>query len=218
MSLRVGDELVTSAKTVVIVDSIADELELQTVHNIEVADFHTYFVGNSNIYVHNADCGKIEIKFGNAGGNSARWVIDKSGNLLEVSGKLVEDFGGAAKGNLRSLAEEAEQVLAGKSGFPGDQGGHAIAHRFLKDQGSKNLFAQEGNFNMGAYKTLENDYARALQVPGTEVNFSHSFSDFVRSRPNKVTINTEILRNGRFFDAIKEQFNNTVGQIYQRRY
>ena len=31
----------------------------QTVYNFEVEDYHTYFVGNSEVWVHNANCGNV---------------------------------------------------------------------------------------------------------------------------------------------------------------
>jgi YD repeat-containing protein len=216
--LRAGDALISSDERILAIAAVSEELETATVYNIEVKDFHTYFVGDSKVFVHNADCGKIEIKYGQAGGNSARWLIDDQGRLLEVSGTLVEDFGGAAKGNFRSLAEKAEQVLAGRAGEVGDQGGHAIAHRFLQDQGSKNLFPQEANFNTSAYKKLENDYAEALRTPGTEVRFNHAFSDFDDVRPATVKVNTEIYRNNEFLQSIRETFDNAKGQFYGRRF
>ena len=47
------------------------------------------------------------------------------------------------------------QANAGKSGIDGDQGGHIIGHRFMDDQGTKNLFPQNANLNKSAFKTME---------------------------------------------------------------
>ena len=41
----------------------------------------------------------------------------------------------------------------------GDVGGHIAGYRFVKEQGAKNLFPQEANFNNSAYKTMENEFA-----------------------------------------------------------
>jgi murein DD-endopeptidase MepM/ murein hydrolase activator NlpD len=215
--LHAGDELVSADQRVLTIGAVSEEPETATVYNIEVKDFHTYFVGDAKVFVHNADCGKIVIK-ANAGRNTAEWVIDQNGKLLKVSGTLVEDFGGGAKGNYRSLAEKAEQLLAGKRGEVGDQGGHAIAHRFLKDQGSKNLFPQNGNLNTSAFKTLENDYAAALEMPGVEIKFEHSFSNFKGDRPQRIDIKTDVFQNGKFLTDITETFTNTRAQTYIRRF
>ena len=118
----------------------------------------------------------------------------------------------------RSLAEKAEQLLSGKSGEVGDQGGHAIAHRFLKDQGSKNLFPQNGNFNTSAFKKLELDYAATLEMPGVEIRFEHSFSDFKGNRPRHVDVETAVYQNGKFLRDIVESFSNLRGQLYNRRF
>ncbi|MAX86430.1 MAG: hypothetical protein CMI07_06055 [Oceanospirillaceae bacterium] len=34
-----------------------------------------------------------------------------------------------------------------------DDGGHIVGHRFMSDQGEKNLFPQKSNLNRGAYKS-----------------------------------------------------------------
>ncbi|MCE2597366.1 DNA/RNA non-specific endonuclease [Motilimonas cestriensis] len=199
--------------------SLEKELEPDTVYNIEVADFHTYFVGELKVLVHNDNCGNLEIVIGNQGGNHARWVVDGNGHPLEVSGKLTEDFGGAAAGNFRSSLEEAQALLTGRKGLSADEGGHLIAHRFMKDQGLKNLFPQNGNFNRGSFKVLENDYARALRVPGTEISFSHKLSSFDDiGRPNVLKVRTNIFRGGDLFDRIRHTFSNETGTQYTRRY
>ena len=55
--LGIGTSIVTRAgPTVQVASSVAGEA--QTVYNFEVADYHTYFVGQSALWVHN-DCGKI---------------------------------------------------------------------------------------------------------------------------------------------------------------
>jgi hypothetical protein len=127
-------------------------------------------------------------------------------------------FGGGAKGNYRSLTEKAAQLLAGKSGDVDDNGGHAIAHRFLKDQGTKNLFPQNGNCNTSAFKKLELDYADALKMPGVEIKFEHSFSDFNGNRTQRVDINTDVYQNGKFLNDIQETFTNARRQTYDRRF
>lgn len=59
--LREGDPLLTPSGEHRVVVSLVEEEGLETVHNIEVDEFHTYFVGELRIFVHNADCGEVEI-------------------------------------------------------------------------------------------------------------------------------------------------------------
>ena len=62
--------------------------ELETTYNLEVADFHTYYVSDAGVLVHNANCGRWmeELSddqlrsFGRAGKNSGFRVVDGSHN------------------------------------------------------------------------------------------------------------------------------------------
>ena len=66
--LKVGDELLDSNGSILLLESTEIELtdEPTKVYNFEVEDFHTYFVGECGVWVHNANCkvhenGEIEI-------------------------------------------------------------------------------------------------------------------------------------------------------------
>jgi hypothetical protein len=59
--LREGDPLLTSSGEDRLVVSLVEEEVQETVYNIEVEEFHTYFVGESRVFVHNADCGTVEV-------------------------------------------------------------------------------------------------------------------------------------------------------------
>jgi hypothetical protein len=48
-----GDELVAADGSVCIVESLRHRGEITTVHNLEVRDLHTYFVGEHAVWVHN---------------------------------------------------------------------------------------------------------------------------------------------------------------------
>lgn len=64
VSLRAGDILVLQSGRYVIVEKIQHEiLEAPiTVYNFEVADFHTYYVGDEGVLVHNMCAKKSDIK------------------------------------------------------------------------------------------------------------------------------------------------------------
>lgn len=104
------------------------------------------------------------------------------------------------------------------SGLAGDQGGHLVGHRFVLDQGPKNLFAQEANFNNSAFKTLENDYARYTSQ-GYEVNFSHTLGDFDPiGRPATLAVKYEVKdAAGNMVKSYSRKFLNEPGQTYVRR-
>ncbi|MEN6536804.1 MAG: DNA/RNA non-specific endonuclease, partial [Bryobacteraceae bacterium] len=151
----------------------------------------------------------------NVGKNSVTWVLDSEGNTVSATGTLRESFSGAA----RSSAEVRAQADAAASGIAGDQGGHLVAHRFVLDQGSVNLFPQEGNFNMSAFKTLENDYARYTSQ-GYQVDFSHTLGDFdpLTGRPSSLSVRYEVTdANGNVVDTFADKYLNQSGQVYVRR-
>ena len=54
----------------------------------------------------------------------------------------------------RSADEVSAQTRAAAKGVEGDHGGHAVAHRFVGDQ---------GDINKGVWKQLENSWAAALE-------------------------------------------------------
>lgn len=121
----------------------------------------------------------------NIGKNTVTWIVDADGLPISASGTLRETFSGSK----RSSSEVTAQTNAAKAGQTGDQGGHVVGHRFVLNQGAKNLFPQEGNFNMGAFKTLENDYARYISK-GYEVHFKHELMDFdsITKRPGTIRV------------------------------
>ncbi|WP_213716197.1 hemagglutinin repeat-containing protein [Cedecea lapagei] len=62
-----------------------------------------------------------------------------------------------------------QQCKAGKCGISGDEGGHLIASIFNGPGEKINLVPMNGNLNKGAWKKMENDWAKALK-DGKEVN------------------------------------------------
>ena len=67
-NLWIGAELISmNGKSLVVENIFKEYLEEKTVkvYNFKVDDYHTYFVGNNNIWVHNADC---TIEFNNKSG------------------------------------------------------------------------------------------------------------------------------------------------------
>ena len=83
--LIVGDELLDVNGNVLLVEKFNVELtdEPVKVYNFKVEDFHTYFVGNCKIWVHNNDCakkvesGEIELETKKQKGNYGEMKMDE---------------------------------------------------------------------------------------------------------------------------------------------
>jgi hypothetical protein len=149
---------------------------------------------------------------GPAGVNVGDWFHDALGRLRRVRGRLsrVHKHG-------RSSAERSAQRSAGHAGQAGDEGGHALAHRFLGDQGMKNLFAQAGRMNRSAYKTLENEMADWVRR-GCIVEPDFRFLGHTASRPGMIRGSYTVINPStgarRVIDIPPLQ--NAPGAIYSR--
>lgn len=145
--------------------------------------------------------------------NDATWTVDDQGRPLHAQGTLRTVFSKLE----RSDAETDAQRAAADRGIDGDQGGHVFGHRFVTDQGLKNLFPQNGNFNMGAYKTLENEWA-AWVDKGMDVRIEIDLTPARVDRPDRVRISYEVIDpadGGRVYDQ-RVTFDNRAGQRYDR--
>ena len=88
--LKHGDKVLLSDGTLCEVEGVSCKKlsEPETTYNLEVADFHTYYVSDACVLVHNANCGRWmeELSddqlrsFGRAGKNSGFRVVDGSHN------------------------------------------------------------------------------------------------------------------------------------------
>lgn len=89
--------------------------------------------------------------------NGYTYKTDAQGRVNQVSGQLTLN-----KGQTRN--QRAQLEAGGADRLPTDQGGHFIARQFDGPREAINHFAQNGNFNMGAYRSLEKEWDRALQA------------------------------------------------------
>jgi len=147
------------------------------------------------------------------GANSVTWINDSQGRPIHVEADLSEVFEGID----RSSAETDAQRDAADRGIEGDQGGHVIGHRFVKDQGLKNLFPQNGNFNVSAYKTLENEWADWIDS-GKDVRIVVELTPKGQDRPNRVRVAYEVTdpATGQVVYDQRVTFRNEAGQHYER--
>ncbi|EHJ6824682.1 contact-dependent inhibition toxin CdiA [Escherichia coli] len=100
-----------------------------------------------------------------------------------------------------------QQCKAGKYGLDGDEGGHLIASIFNGPGEKLNLVPMDGNLNKGAWKQMENTWAKALgEGKEVKVNIQPSYiGDSVRPAKFKVVYSID---GGR---PIEKVFNNAPG-------
>ncbi len=147
------------------------------------------------------------------GDNTVTWTNDGEGRPIRAEADLTEVF----RGIDRSSAETRAQRESADRGVEGDQGGHVIGHRFVRDQGLKNLFPQNGNFNVSAYKTLENEWADWIDS-GKDVHITVELAPKEQDRPERVRVSYEVTDpvDGRVVYDQRVTFRNEAGQHFDR--
>ncbi len=121
-------------------------------------------------------------------------------------------------GAKRSSSEVKDQATAAARGTTDDVGGHMIGHRFAQDQGIKNMFPQNANFNNSAFKKMENEWADWITKKGGSVEVDVQLVGN-SSRPDKVKVSYQLTdANGNVVREVTEQFNNRAGQTFDRQY
>jgi hypothetical protein len=87
--------------------------------------------------------------------NGYQFQIDAQVRPRRISGQLTEATG------RRSRSAQAQ--AGGKDRRRTDDGGHYIAARFNGPRDAFNHFAQDANFNRGAYRALEDSWAKSIR-------------------------------------------------------
>jgi hypothetical protein len=159
-----------------------------------------------------ADEAGAVVRTGRVGRNEVSWTVDAEGRPVHAEATLHEVHDGTP----RSSAEQRAQRETGHAGNPGDQGGHIIGHRFMPDQGSVNMFPQAGEFNNGAYRLMENEWADWVDA-GAEVRVNVDLSDFHGARPEQVSVSYQVHdESGQLIYEGGERFRNEAGQQFDR--
>ncbi|WP_394780582.1 zeta toxin family protein [Undibacterium sp.] len=168
-------------------------------------DYPKGFTGNGT-KPHSLELAKV-------GSNQAIFVKDSQSNTL----RAICDLGESFKGD-RSYAEKVAQAITRAQGKPGDHGGHIVAHRFFPDQGTINMFAQDGNFNRSAYAKMENEVNRHIEN-GHRVRCEIHFGQFDdKGRPAQVGFVFYVIdAGGNIIGRRSETFSNSPGQILKER-
>ncbi|PCD01589.1 hypothetical protein COC42_15775 [Sphingomonas spermidinifaciens] len=147
------------------------------------------------------------------GANTAEWTVNAAGQPTRVTATLSEL---QPSGLARGRDELAAQDTVRGRGLADDDAGHVIGHRFLGDQGARNMFPQNFNFNRSAYKTLENEWATWIDKGGT-VKVDIELIGGTSGRPAQVGVSYEVFNDAgkRVFDN-QELFDNAAGQVFDR--
>lgn len=154
---------------------------------------------------------QVSAKVGN---NSVTWTQNAAGETLSARATLVRYSPGAK----RSSAEVTAQSNVAAKGLADDVGGHIIGHRFTTDQGVKNLFPQNAQFNNSAFKKLENEWGDWIRKKGGRWWIGASSSSGNPTRPDKVAVRYRLTdANGQLYDVRKQEFVNQAGQTFDRR-
>ena len=122
--------------------------------------------------------------------NGYSYQMDQLGRVVDVGGRL---------GLNRTQGRDpgAQLAAGGPDRLGNDHGGHFIGRRFGGSEGYFNHFAQNGNFNMGAYAALEGQWARALaQGSGVRVQITPSYTG-ASLRPDSLIVRYQV-NNGRW--------------------
>ncbi|NVK13221.1 MAG: DNA/RNA non-specific endonuclease [Rhodobacteraceae bacterium] len=124
-------------------------------------------------------------------------------------GTIRQDFGSTKRGD--------NATAVGKLGDKGDQGGHLAAHRFFGDTPDKGIAPQAGNLNMGAWKTMENEWADWTRM-GYEVDFKVDPYPPGAVRPDEFDVQYVVRdpATGRKVYVGKKDFENAPGQKFSR--
>ena len=134
--------------------------------------------------------------------NGYDYHVDDKGRVTKAEGDLTLN-------KEQGRNTKAQLEAGGVDRLADDQGGHFIGRRFNGPTDEINHFAQNGNFNQGAYKSMENSWERAInngQSVRVEVNATYVGDSL---RPNALTVR-------QWIDGVPVRpitFNNVRGGI-----
>lgn len=204
--LLVDDKLVSVNGDDLFVEYVKTE-ELDTlidVHNFQVEDFHTYFVGNLLAWVHNKTCPPHMNEDGTlkpnqeykAGENGYTYKTDANGNISSAHADELKFKTHDGRLNHNSNT-------AGK--LPGDDAGHLFADQFGGSPELDNLVSQKSGLNRGikgnpkTYRNMEKQWSTALKngqkVTDIDINLSYKNGS---SRPSAFDVSYKI--DGKLFN------------------
>jgi hypothetical protein len=153
---------------------------------------------------------KVKEKYGS---NEAVWTVDEQGRPISVEAKLDSTYNTS-----RSTSEKNLQgSVGGDARLADDDGGHLVGHRFMSDQGEKNLFPQNANLNRSAYKKMENEWADWTDE-GFEVKLKVELDPPGSDRPTDIFSKYEVIdpKTKKAVFKREHSFANTAGESFNR--
>jgi hypothetical protein len=150
-----------------------------------------------------------------AGRNEATWTLDGSGRPTHVAATLRETTAGSKRAASETSAQS--KVTSRAAAAADDDGGHIIGHRFMLDQGERNMFPQNANFNRGAYKSMENEWGDWTKS-GAEVRVNIDLHGGSADRPAQVVAEYDVINpaTGKVVYTNRVTFDNQAGQSFDR--
>src|SRR5690554_5348981 len=146
--------------------------------------------------------------------NEVTWVLAEDGTPISAEAILGKDFGSSKRSNTEA---KAQARAGGDARLDTDQGGHIIGHRFMGDQGTKNLFPQNANLNRSAYKTMENEWADWIDE-GFEIRLKVELDPPGAARPDNVMATYDVI-DPKTGDVVFDRdhiFRNHKGEAFER--
>src|SRR5690554_3502548 len=146
--------------------------------------------------------------------NEVTWVLAEDGTPISAEAILGKDFGSSKRSNTEA---KAQARAGGNARLGTDQGGHIIGHRFMGDQGTKNLFPQNANLNQSAYKKMENEWADWIDE-GFEIRLKVELDPPGAARPDNIDVFYEVYDpeiNRKVFDR-EHEFQNQTNEGFDR--
>ena|GEM_PF-1515691 len=124
--LKVGDLLVTSDGRKIVIDKIEKEARVTTVYNFEVADFHSYFVSNLGIWVHNCSVLKwTQYRIDHVNLHGKNDLTKKHHGVFYGKPTSVVNKAWANRGNIKPIAQGNRDVYHIPRANAGYAGGYA---------------------------------------------------------------------------------------------
>jgi hypothetical protein len=108
--LKKGDQVYSADGSLLIVELVIIEQREETVYNFEVEDFHTYFVGEDGVWVHNQDCYLQDPSKYNIAKRSLKGITNEE--ILEAYGGDIDALGlfRAGQSNEAFLTNKLKQL------------------------------------------------------------------------------------------------------------
>ena len=209
-SLLVGDKLISvNGEDLIIEDHYIELTDVPvSVYNFQVEDFHTYFVGDCAVWVHNKDCPSYMNEDGTlkpnqeytTGENKYKYKTDGNGNIVN-----------AHADELKLKTHDGR--LSHKPNTPGklsgDDAGHLFADQFGGSPDLDNLVSQRSDLNRAVkntdnYRSMEREWSKALKSGQkvTDVDIKLTYENG-SSRPSSFKVTYKI--DGESFRRIFNQ-------------